>query len=208
VKDNAVRFRFSLKWLLLVMVYAAIAAAAFSHGHWAYADILWTVSIVAFGYALLLVCVERGPRQALALGFAIFFGCYLVCLYLAPDSLPTSRLLVAMGAAGDESLANQLPMPAAAPNAQLRLFNVAPQPPATYQLQTSGTLTVNTGAAVLSAAPTNPAAVGKSYIAGLSFPLKLRSANAVGSMIAGLLGCLLAAVACRRRYRAGSEVSP
>jgi hypothetical protein len=141
------------------------------------------------------------------LGFAIFFACYLVCLYLVPDSLPTSRLLVAMGAAGDESLANQLPMPAAAPNAQLRLFNVGPQPINSY-LQTGGTLTVNTGTAVLSAAPTNPAAVGKSYVASLSFPLKVRSANAVGSMIAGLVGCLLAAVACRRRYRAVSEVSP
>jgi hypothetical protein len=201
------RFRFSLKWLLFVMLYAAIAAAAFSHGHWAYADILWTASFIAFGYALLLVCVERGPRQAGALGFVIFFACYLLCLFFAPDGVPTSRLLVAMGAAGDEPLLNQPPFPNAPAPAQIRLFN-SPQVPASYQLQGGGgSLTVSTGTAVFSSAPANPAAVGKSYIAGLSFPLKLRSANAVGAMLAGLIGCLFAAVASRR-HRNPNSTSP
>lgn len=199
------RFRFSLKWLLFVMLYAAIAAAAFSHGHWAYADILWTASFIAFGYALLLVCVERGPRQAGALGFVIFFACYLLCLFFAPDGLPTTRLLVAMGAAGDESLVAPSPQFAAPSPWQLRMNPSAPSG-GNLQLQ-SGTLMYSTGVATVTAAPYNPAAVGKSYIAGLSFPLKLRSANAVGAMIAGLIGCLLAAVASRR-HRTANNISP
>jgi len=200
------RFRFSLKWLLLVMVYAAVAAAAFSHGHWAYADLLWTASIVAFGYALLLVCVERGPRQTTALGFVIFFACYLMCLFVAPDSLPTSHLLVALGAAGDDPTIAQQPIVAPPSPWQLRV-NAGPQSPASYQMQ-SGTLMLSSGTATVMAAPTNPASVGKSYMAALSFPLKLRSANAVGSMTAGLVGCLLAAVARRRRPHSASEISP
>jgi hypothetical protein len=198
------RFRFSLKWLLVVMLYAAIAAAAFSHGHWAYADILWIASFIAFGYAVVLVCVERGPRQAVALGFVIFFSCYLLCLYLAPDGLPTSRLLVAMGAAGAEPLVNPT-QPGMAPSPwQLRAI---PTPPSsgTLQLQSS-TFTYSTGAATLIPAPANPAAVGKSYLAGLSFPLKLRSANAVGAMFAGFIGCLLAAFATGRRN--ANNISP
>jgi hypothetical protein len=197
------RFRFSLKWLLFVMVYAAVAAAAFSHGHWAYADILWTASFVAFGYALLLVCVERGPRQSGALGFVIFFACYLLCLFFAPDGLPTSRLLVALGAVGEEPLA--IPSPAVPTPWQLRV-NQPPPSGGNLQLQ-SGTFMYSTGVATITAAPANPAAVGKSYIAGLNFQIKLRSANAVGAMIAGFIGCLAAAVASRR-HRPANNISP
>ena len=55
-------FRFSLKWILAAMVYAAIAAAAFSQESWVYADILCAVSLLALGYAVMLVIYARGER--------------------------------------------------------------------------------------------------------------------------------------------------
>ena len=40
-------FRFSLKWILAAMVYAAIAAAAFSQETWVYADLLCGATLLA-----------------------------------------------------------------------------------------------------------------------------------------------------------------
>jgi hypothetical protein len=103
-------FRFSLKWLLAVTVYAVVVAAAFGHQHWAYADVLWTASVAAFGYALLLVCVTRGARQVRAVGFAIFFACFLLCLFFTPDGIPTGRLLAALGVGAPDSMTDSPPL--------------------------------------------------------------------------------------------------
>lgn len=55
-------FRFSLKWILAAMVYAAIAAAAFSQETWVYADLLCAASLLALGYAVMLTIYARGGR--------------------------------------------------------------------------------------------------------------------------------------------------
>src|SRR5262245_46462201 len=87
----AMRFRFSLKWALVATVYVAIAAAAFSHGMPLYADLLWILSLIAFGYAVLLIVYARSAQQARAAGFAVLALCFLCCAYMVPDSVPTSR---------------------------------------------------------------------------------------------------------------------
>src|SRR5688572_27732308 len=87
--------RFSLKWLLAGTAYAAVAAAALTQDSWVWADIVWALSLVAFAFAFVVACLARGPRQAAALGFVAFSGCYLVCLQFAESSIPTSRILLA-----------------------------------------------------------------------------------------------------------------
>jgi hypothetical protein len=86
--------RFSLKWLLVGTAYAVVAAAALTQDSWILADIVWTLSLVAFAFAVVVACLARGPRQAVALGFVAFSGCYLACLQFAESSVPTERLLL------------------------------------------------------------------------------------------------------------------
>jgi hypothetical protein len=90
-------FRFSLKWILAAMVYAAIAAAAFSQQTWVYADLLCGAALLALGYALLLVIYTRGPRQAAAAGFAVCMILIAAVVQISPDSVPTLRILTATG---------------------------------------------------------------------------------------------------------------
>ena len=89
----AMGFRFSIKWLLAAISYAAIAAAALTQSHWAYADVLWTATFLAFAYAVLLACFLRGAGQARAVGFAIVSAALCACLFVAPDVVPTQRIL-------------------------------------------------------------------------------------------------------------------
>jgi hypothetical protein len=193
-------FRFSLKWLLAVMVYAALVAVAFGQPHWAYGDLLWTLSMAAFGYALVVTCLARGPRQARAVGFAVFFACFMLCLVFAPDSVPSARMLTALGAEGGD--ANQSATIGSPPGATF-WSGAAPRyggSPAQLQVQSySGWVLQSQGASTIVTSPASPAALGKSYLASLSFPLKLRSANALSALLAGLAGALLASWAFRQQ---------
>ena len=65
----AMGIRFSLKWLLTAMVYVALAAAAFTQDHWAWADVLWLVSFVAVCYAAALAFNAAGERRSRSIGF-------------------------------------------------------------------------------------------------------------------------------------------
>lgn len=86
--------RFSLKWSLAAMAYVALAAAAFNQGTSVYGDVLWFATCVAFEYAAVLTCFARDARRTNAGGFVILASCYLLCLGVTPQSVPTERLVL------------------------------------------------------------------------------------------------------------------
>jgi hypothetical protein len=186
-------FRFSLKWILAAMVYAAIAAAAFSQETWVYADILCAVSLLALGYAVMLIIYARGERQAAAAGFAVFMVMLAACLLMAPQSVPSYRILSAAGVGQTPNT----PVPLAAP------------PPATWFTPASpSTLSVTGGPSIPTYAPQAASANARITVsaAPVFFPTaimpditsKLRAFNAIATMIIGLLGCVLGVAAYRR----------
>ena len=188
-------FRFSLKWILAAMVYAAIAAAAFSQETWVYADLLCGAALIALGYAILLVIYTRGPQQAAAGGFAVCMILLATGMMIAPDSVPTLRIITATGVARQPIL----PSPGPAGNFL----------PATGTFS-SGTLNLS-GPSSIAAVPTPRVSSAWSLVPntalGFNAPptfdiaLKLRAANAVALMLTGLLGCLLGLAAYRRAQR-------
>jgi hypothetical protein len=90
--------RFSLKRALAVTAYVAFAAAAFRFESELFADaVLWGVAILACCYAVIIVVIERGRAQAQAIGFAVVFAAFMVCLWAVPARVPSSRLLKAAG---------------------------------------------------------------------------------------------------------------
>lgn len=90
--------QFSLKWALAVTAYVAFAAAAFRFESELFADaVLWGVAILACCYAVIVVVIERGRPQAKAIGFAVVFAGYMICLWAVPSRVPSSRLLKAAG---------------------------------------------------------------------------------------------------------------
>jgi len=63
---------FSLKWILAVMAYVAIAATALrQHPGWLYADVLWCLSILSIVFAATLSVFARGQRKAAAIAFLL-----------------------------------------------------------------------------------------------------------------------------------------
>jgi hypothetical protein len=193
-------FRFSLKWILAAMVYAAIAAAAFSQETWVYADILCAVSLLALGYAVMLIIYARGERQAAAAGFAVFMVLLAACLLMAPQSVPSLRILTAAGV-------GQTPSMPIAP-APVVAF---PTPPSgtwsSSATASGGTLSVSANPNVAAyAAPTTSLRFSSSPVpvfysapfAASDITAKLRAFNAIATMIIGLLGCLLGVLAYRR----------
>jgi len=184
--------RFSLKWLLAAVVYAAVAAAALSQPTWVYADLVWVATLAAFGYALALACFARGTSQARGGGFAMLAAAFVVCVYLAPDSVPTVRLLKTMGVSDSMQVNVAVPPPAM----------MASQATATYSSQGYVTLVApptTTGSLNLRPAPPMPQGNTFSAQGDPNWPAKLRAANAVGTMAMGLLGCLLGSWAARKR---------
>jgi hypothetical protein len=180
-------FRFSLKWMLLAMVYAAVAAAAFTQRNWFYNDLLWAVSMAAVGYAVLLIIYARGERQARAAGFVVLAIGFLACLYLAPNSMPTRHLASALPTPSDEVAQVQYayatptitPMPAA-PSASTYPPPYVPAIPPTAQ------------------PPIMAAPVTFAYTGPVSFVFRFSAANALAVLGAGLVGCVLGAVAYRK----------
>lgn len=89
--------RFSIKWLLIAAVYVAIVGAALKQGWWLWADVLWGIGWLAWGYAALMACFRTGAARAGAIGFTLLAACYATSLHFAPATLPTARLLNAIG---------------------------------------------------------------------------------------------------------------
>ena len=183
--------RFSLKWGLFGMAYVALAAAAFSQGHWVYADLLWCVTFLAICYALLIAATAPGATRVVAAGFAIFALAFALCAQFAGETTPTRRLLLV---AGVDEWTSYPPMTASGSS------------PWSLQVATAG----QAYSYPMPASPTSPqVAVGTIAVQPalpftisppieMPFTSKLRAANAVGSMLLGLIGACLATVAYRR----------
>ena len=158
--------RFSMKWLLAGMVYVALAAAAFSQTHWAWADGLWVASFIALCYAAALAFNACGNRQARAVGFLVGGVSLLIAIQCSPDSVPLGRIVDAFWP--DWTITYAAPTPLTSSN---------PFP----------TYSVNSRMAY----PTPEMG---------DFIVKRRAANAVGIMVAGLIGAILSAVAYRQAH--------
>jgi hypothetical protein len=186
-------FRFSLKWLLLATIYAAVAAAAFSQAHWAYADLLWAAAFFAITYAVMLAIFARGSRQGAAAGFAIASLLLVICLQASPDSVPTGRLVAALS---PQQIA--IPQPMFYPPTPIVAYSastpVYPAPPTAA----GNAYTLQVGPAPAAAAVIAPAAANP-YLEGEKMAVRVRAANAVATIAAGLIGAVLGAAAVRRR---------
>jgi hypothetical protein len=168
---------FSLKWLFAGATYVAVAAAALSTGHWAYVDVLWAVTFFAIVYAVIVALFARGGRQRVAGGFATASLLLLACLYFSPDSIPTARLVV-LAAAEDAPPAPRL----------VTALYAATMSPAS-QGGESPMIVYGGGYRVAQASSPSEFEWIATY----------RAANAVGTMLAGLIGGLMGALAFRRQ---------
>jgi hypothetical protein len=193
------RIRFSMKWLLAGMVYVAVAAAAIAQGHWSYAAILWMATFFAVTYALTVAIFARGARQIAAAGFAIASLAIVACMRFAPGSLPTSRFVAALASA-------QAPIPTTVYATPTPVIPAAPgRPPGTYYPapapQPSPPIAAQPyyppGGPVF-ATYVAPPAVTISYDNGEVAAVRVRAANAIATMAAGVIGGVLAAVGFRR----------
>jgi hypothetical protein len=97
LRDILPSMRFSIRWLLAVTAYLALLAATIGTTIDFLVDLLWAVPILAFCYATMVACIDRGKRQAMAIGFVALSAAYVVCMYLAPTNVPAMRLYSAAG---------------------------------------------------------------------------------------------------------------
>jgi hypothetical protein len=187
--------RFSIKWMLAGTGYVALVAAAFATGQWPYAAALWVATFFAIVYALALVALARGRRRGAAIGFAIGSVALALCLQFAPGSLPTARIVSA-------ALPVQAqPLPGYAPP-QPTAWYAVPSPPPNVA---SGTLIAGQAAAVspgLNFTPTGPPIINVRDIEEM-FATRTRAADALATMVAGIVGSFLGIAAYRHGQREG-----
>src|SRR5688572_14466660 len=146
--------RYSLKWLLLAMAYVAIVAAAIGSRTDVLADAVWALSLMAICYAVVLACVSKNQRRAMAIGFALLASVNVMCTFSVPTRLPIMRLLNVVGYGADDG----------------SLYGVREQPD-----------------------PHVPGRVIR--VRHLHNKAWFVTANAVGTMLAGLVGCGIGALA-------------
>ena len=173
--------RFSMKWLLAGMVYVALAAAALTRPHWGWADVLWALSFIAVCYAATLAFNFTGERRSRAVGFLIGSLLYAGALHLSEDVGPLARLVIAS---------------APATNAALPAYMASPR-------RASATTGIPGWSATMSPQISAPATPYQSFIAvsplaAPNYGLQIRTANAVGVMLAGLIGSILSALTYRK----------
>ena len=188
--------RYSLKWVLFGMAYVAIAAAALTQDHWAYADLLWLTTLMAVCLAIVTAVFSSGSRRAAAIGFAIFALGFAACAHFAGQSVPTRRILLAAGV--PEVPVYQAYSPFYAPNPPQPAISVTLSPPVnSYPVPAAPVAAPTTAVPVVTVA---------SSPLELPFVSKLRATNSIISMTLGLIGAWLGASAYRRhRLPAGPE---
>jgi hypothetical protein len=181
--------QFSMKWVLLGMAYVAVAAAAFSQGHWVYADLLWGATFLAVCFAVLTIGMSTGVQRAAAAGFALFALAFALCLQVAPGAVPTKRILSA-------TVVQEFPAYYPPPMPVPTVAAAPVLPPATEQtIDTFLDFQVAQPAAM---APMTAYAPPRLLIEQ-PFSSKLRAANAVSAMLFGLAGGFLGAMVFRRQ---------
>ena len=186
--------RFSLKWILISMAYAALSAAALTQDGWAYTDLLWAITLTAVAYSVLVAIIASSKQRATAVGFAVFAIVFLACVLVTPESVPSQRLLVAAGVEVGDTI-----VPVAASGAYASVAASGTFVPSSGALTYAAPLSVtiaNPSTARLSTTPTGQAF--KMISGAERFAPKLRAANSVGAMSFGILGAVLGAYAWRR----------
>lgn len=184
--------RFSLKWILISMAYAALSAAALTQDGWAYADALWAITLIAVAYALLVAIIATGKQRSTALGFALFAIIFLACTVVTPESVPSQRLLITAGVEVGDTI---VPTAASSTYASVAAAQFSPS---------TGSLSYSTPLSVTVAGPparpyTPPAGQAFTLVSGAErFAPKLRAANSVAAMTFGIIGAVLGSYAWRR----------
>jgi hypothetical protein len=189
--------QFSLKWILVAVVYVAIAAAAFSQQSWVYADILWALSLLATVFAALFAFMGRDKGRVAAAGFLLAGLAYIACVAFGEigggDVVPTKRWLAAAGYSPSfpffpnfANAATATPVYSPVATGTLTLQSA---PAATVYAQSTSTLPSKPMPAPAPlTAPTPPA----------DFGIFVRAANAVSMMLFGALGALVGLFAFKR----------
>jgi hypothetical protein len=187
--------RFSIKWMLVGTVYAALVAAAFATGQWPYASALWVATFFAVVYALALGALARGRSRAAAIGFAIGSVALELCLQFAPGGVPTARIVSAALPPQAQPLATA---PVAPPTAS---WYLSPKQPA------------NLASGAVPAVQPLPAFASSNYLSGTTTPIinvrdieemfaaRVQTANALAAMVAGIVGSFLGVAAYRQGQR-------
>jgi hypothetical protein len=183
--------RFSLKWILVAVVYVAVAAAAFSQQSWVYADILWAVSFLAVVFAAMMAFLAHGKSRIAAAGFLLASVCYLTCLAFGQISgsevVPTRRWLMAAGYDPNVATINPIGAAGGASSYQNSAWVTYPLPSAYSLTATAGTLAL--AGSPQPVIPSPPTA---------DFGMYVRAANAVGMMAFGGLGVIIGLFALKR----------
>jgi hypothetical protein len=193
---TAMGIRFSLKWLLAATVYVALAAAALTQSHWAWADALWLVSFVAVCYAAALAINAREVRQARAIGFLIGSVLFATVNHFSNDGGPIARLVMPNQSTAYPVLHSYGPPPGYfPPMIASGTFSATP-----VTSPTTGTLSVTTTPRGVQ--PPAPMPYIPPAISTVDWEARLRAANAIGVVVAGAIGVVLSAIAYRQHHRA------
>src|SRR6476620_11360185 len=89
--------RFSMRWLMAGMAYIALLAAAVGTRALVFMDLVWCVTLLAVCYATVVAIIDRGKRQAMAIGFVALSSIYILGSYVHPESTPAMWLYHAAG---------------------------------------------------------------------------------------------------------------
>jgi hypothetical protein len=81
--------RFSLKWLLAVMAYVALAVVALDSQQPYLGYALWLATLGTIVYALTLAFLADGARKGMAIGFVASAICYALGMQLAGVYMPS-----------------------------------------------------------------------------------------------------------------------
>jgi hypothetical protein len=186
--------RFSLKWILVSMAYAALSAAALTQDGWAYADALWAITLIAVAYSALVAIIASGKQRATAVGFAVFAFVFVACVVAAPDSVPSQRLLVASGVEVGDTV-----VPVAASGGYRSTVASGAFVPSSGSLSYAAPLSVTIASPPSGQPYVPPTGQAFKLISGAErFAPKLRAANSIGAMLFGILGAVLGTYAWGR----------
>jgi hypothetical protein len=84
VTSWAALFRLSLRELLLLIAMVALAIASMKYASTGWRTCVYTITMAIFMWAAVVAVIDRGPRQAFAIGMVILMVIYGVLLISAP----------------------------------------------------------------------------------------------------------------------------
>jgi hypothetical protein len=88
--------RVSLRELLLLLGFFALACAALKYANGWWEAAISAVALLLFMASVVIALVDRGRRQAVAIGFAVFMGSYGLMGWIREGDLPTDLPLAAL----------------------------------------------------------------------------------------------------------------